>query len=136
MPADINSNLPVSAPLQQLASRRRGMERMPAAANTSQAQPRPEQTNQSAAERVQSDPVASVQLQLDDAVKGLEQFIQNNRRELRFSVDDDLGRTVVTILDSNDEVIRKIPSEEVLAIARRIKEASSDAEVNLFSAKI
>ena len=133
MPADINSNIPVSsAPVQQL-TRQRSTEKSPLAV-TSQVQPRGSTTVNSAPEPPQADPAASGQL--DDAVKGLEQFIQNNRRELRFSVDDDLGRTVVTILDSNNEVIRKIPSEEVLAIARRIKEASSDTEVNLFSAKI
>jgi len=38
-----------------------------------------------------------------------------------FPFDDDTGRTVVKVVDaSTDEVIRQIPSEEVLAIAKAL----------------
>ncbi len=42
-------------------------------------------------------------------------------QNLLFSIDDDTGRTIVKIVDSQtDEVIRQMPSEEVLAISKAI----------------
>ncbi len=51
----------------------------------------------------------------------LNDFMQNSQRSLRFRVDDPSGRTVITVVNATtDEVIRQIPSEEVLAIADRL----------------
>jgi flagellar protein FlaG len=42
-------------------------------------------------------------------------------QDLRFTIDKETGKTVVRIIDSTtDEVIRQIPSEEVLAISKAI----------------
>lgn len=52
--------------------------------------------------------------QLDKMVDELNSFIQDVRRELRFSVDRDSGRTVIKVIDSeSQEVIRQIPPEDV-----------------------
>jgi len=54
------------------------------------------------------------------------------RRNLQFSVDDDSGRMVIKVVDSQtDEVIRQIPKEEMLEIARSLEKA----EGLLFRAK-
>lgn len=59
------------------------------------------------------------QPELDYAVNRLNEYIQNSRRDLHFSVDKDSGRVVVKVIDSETrEVIRQIPSEEVVALAR------------------
>lgn len=51
------------------------------------------------------------------------------RRNLQFNIDEATGITVITVRDSqSDEVIRQIPSEELLALARRVKEMRDDAE--------
>jgi flagellar protein FlaG len=61
--------------------------------------------------------VQEVQRATDAINKALEQSDQS----LRFSVDHDTGITVVKVVDSNtDEVIRQIPSDEVIAISRSI----------------
>ena len=40
-------------------------------------------------------------------------------QNLQFSIDQDIGRTIVKVVDaSTDEVIRQIPSEEIVAIAK------------------
>lgn len=58
------------------------------------------------------------------AVNKINEFIQVIRRDLQFSVDADTGMTVVKVMDSeSQEVIRQIPSEEVLAIAANLEEA-------------
>jgi len=46
-------------------------------------------------------------------------------RNLQFSIDDATGRSVVKVVDSStNEVIRQIPSEELLAITRSIDKFS------------
>ena len=42
---------------------------------------------------------------------------------LRFNLDEDAGKTVVTVIDSKSkETIRQIPSEEMLELSRRMKD--------------
>ncbi|NOX08537.1 MAG: flagellar protein FlaG [Gammaproteobacteria bacterium] len=61
--------------------------------------------------------------QLSQAVSDLNDFVQNIQRNVYFSVDDDTGRTIVRVVDrETDELIRQIPSEEVLNIARSLEE--------------
>ncbi len=49
--------------------------------------------------------------------------MQEMQRSLRFSVDDDSGRVVVKVMDKNtDEVIRQIPSEQMLAMMKHIND--------------
>lgn len=56
------------------------------------------------------------------AAISLSNLVQNQSRELRFSVDEFLGRIVVTVLDSvTDQVIRQIPSEEVVEMAKALE---------------
>ncbi len=45
------------------------------------------------------------------------------RRELKFSIDEDSGRAVVQVWDSETgDMIRQLPSDEVLAVSRHIRE--------------
>ena len=56
--------------------------------------------------------------ELQAAVKDIAQNIQIVQRLLQFSVDEISGRTVITVVDKETkEVVRQIPSEEVLALA-------------------
>jgi len=58
-------------------------------------------------------------------VEELNQNAQSVRRSLRFDVDDGTGITVITVRDrETDEVIRQIPSEELLELARYFAEVS------------
>lgn len=70
---------------------------------------------------------------LQQAVAELNQHIQNIERDLLFSVDDSSGRTVVRVVNSDtEEVIRQIPSEEVLRISRSIHEQMGDISGLIF----
>lgn len=61
---------------------------------------------------------------LSAAIEQINDFIQFARRDLVFSVDDATQQTIVTVVDAQtQEVIRQIPTEEVLAIAARLGEA-------------
>ena len=72
-----------------------------------------------ATEKQKTQPVDSKQLEA--AVKQVQDFTHTLANELKFKIDEDSGRTVVKIVDSStDEVIRQIPSEEMLVIAKAL----------------
>ena len=55
------------------------------------------------------------------AAQQLETFMQSMNRYLEFRVDEDSGRTVVTVKDrATGDTIRQIPSEEVLRLAQNL----------------
>jgi len=61
------------------------------------------------------------------AVQELNDFVQNARREIHFSVDDHTGRTVVKVIDhQTKDVIRQIPVDEILEVARRMKDFNGE----------
>ncbi|MEO0435480.1 MAG: flagellar protein FlaG [Pseudomonadota bacterium] len=63
------------------------------------------------------------------AARDINEYIQSVSRSLQISVDDDLGQTVITVLDSEtDEIVRQIPAEEILEIARFLSLQQSDVE--------
>ena len=63
--------------------------------------------------------------ELDDTISQLNDSLQNVQRNLEFSIDKDAGRIVINVKDKEtDEVVRQIPSEEVLELARNLHAAS------------
>ena len=65
-------------------------------------------------------------VQLDQAVQQIASFVQNLSRSLSISVDDRSGDFVVRVQNGvTDEVVRQIPSEEVLRISAAIEERNS-----------
>jgi len=54
----------------------------------------------------------------------VESHVQSLHRSLHFTMDEDSGELVVRVVDKEtNEVIRQIPSEEMLAIARHLEES-------------
>lgn len=52
---------------------------------------------------------------------------QSLNRELQFSVNKDIDETVITVLDRNTgEMVRQIPSEEIVRLAERMNEYNSE----------
>jgi flagellar protein FlaG len=55
----------------------------------------------------------------ESAMKDIQHFISSQQRAVRISKDDSSGHMVVQLLDPNSgEVIRTLPSEELLRLAR------------------
>ena len=72
----------------------------------------------------QKEPQTVSRESVEQAVVQISDFVQNVARDLQFQVDDASGYTLITVTDSDtDEVIRQIPSEEVVALARYIAES-------------
>jgi flagellar protein FlaG len=60
-------------------------------------------------------------VEVKQAARQLETFMESMNRYLEFRVDQDSGRTIVTVKDkSTGEVVRQIPSEEVLRLAHNL----------------
>lgn len=68
--------------------------------------------------------VANVrQEEVENQIEQLQQFNQNINRSLQFEVDEELGVTIVRVIDKEtDELIRQFPPEELLNLSRRLKE--------------
>jgi flagellar protein FlaG len=59
--------------------------------------------------------------QIDRAMNEVRRVLAPVARNLQFSIDEETGRTVIKVMDaSTQEVIRQIPSEELLAITRSL----------------
>jgi len=73
---------------------------------------------------------------LQQAVSQLNDHVQNMQRDLQFSIDQESGTMVVKVIDTKSEkVIRQIPTEETLRIARSLVEHSDEAAFNIFSSR-
>ena len=64
------------------------------------------------------------ELQKEDvkkAVDDIQKFVSTKNQDLQFSIDEELGKTVVKVVDrSTKEIIRQYPSEEMLQIAKAL----------------
>lgn len=57
----------------------------------------------------------------EQATKTINKFMESAARNLEFSVDDDLDKVVVKIVDrTTRDVIRQIPTEEALSISKSL----------------
>ena len=69
------------------------------------------------------DPVPPAQVEVEHSRAALERFARSIRRELEFRIDDASGRTIITVRNKDTgEVVRQIPAEEVVALARSLAE--------------
>lgn len=70
---------------------------------------------------------------IENTASRLNKAVQSIERDLQFSVDDNSGETIITVMDkATKEVIRQIPTEEVIAIRENIESLKGI----LFSAEV
>ena len=62
-------------------------------------------------------------LDLKKAVEELQAFVDGLDRNLSFRRDESIDRSIITVRDANtNQLVRQIPAEEVVEIARQIRE--------------
>ncbi|GAB5453018.1 MAG: hypothetical protein Hals2KO_33460 [Halioglobus sp.] len=72
-------------------------------------------------------PVAPTPRDTEKAVEIVEEFLQAHSRSLQFEVDEQSGMEILTVRDGETgEVVRRFPSDEVVASARYIAENTAD----------
>ncbi|MEZ5565136.1 MAG: flagellar protein FlaG [Gammaproteobacteria bacterium] len=63
--------------------------------------------------------------QVRQAVEQIQSYLNDSQRQLEFQIDDGSGRTVVRVVNPDThELIRQIPSEEVLTLSRAMSTTS------------
>lgn len=82
-------------------------------------------STKAASSQIDSSPNASISAvskdELNSAVTATRDFVGSINSSLEFSIDEDTGTSVVKIMDKETkELIRQIPSEEMLAIAKAL----------------
>lgn len=93
--------------------------------NQTQQEAKDDQEKQNSADS--NDTRSNKSLNIESAVSEISDFLQSTNRQLSFSVDEKSDRQIVKVTDSESgEIIRQIPSEDVLALSERIKELQSD----------
>jgi flagellar protein FlaG len=76
--------------------------------------------------QVQEQAMQDRRQQVDSAVKQLNEYVQSTQRGLKFDYDEAASETVITVVDrSTNEVIRQIPDEVALELARSLSADSS-----------
>jgi|CXWL01.1.fsa_nt_gi flagellar protein FlaG len=59
--------------------------------------------------------------QIRQAVQNIQSAVDNLAHNLRFSIDEDTGKTIIKVVDAHtDEIIRQFPTEEAIEIARTL----------------
>ncbi len=78
-------------------------------------------------EKIRQDMIASAVTQLND-------YIQNEQRDIEFSMNDEAGLSVVKVVNRHSrELVRQIPTEEVVDLARKLNDQEP---LRLFSAQV
>lgn len=71
-------------------------------------------------------------MDLDKAVQELQEFVDKLGRDLSFRRDESIDRSIITVRDTNtNQLVRQIPAEEVVAIARQIREDLTEAQAGM-----
>lgn len=116
MYADITNALQARATQKSSVTAKSSTTEAKPAPDTGKALPQETQAKQAEEAKQSSSPSNITEL-----VSNINTKLQQLRRELHFSVDTDTGRTVVKVINSDtDEVVRQIPSEEVIRLARSL----------------
>ena len=70
---------------------------------------------------------ASPPADIAQSTQDISNYIQTVNRSLQISVEQDLGTTVITVIDkATEEVVRQIPSEEVISLARFLSQQQEE----------
>lgn len=71
---------------------------------------------------------------LDEAVGKINEYVASTQRELRFSVDETTGKQIVQVVNQTTaEVVRQIPGDVALRLARNLNNLRGLQELNTLS---
>ena len=75
-------------------------------------------------------------LDLDQAMADLQAYVEGLGRSLSFARDESIDRSVITVRDTQtNQVVRQIPSEEVVAVARQLRDEMAEMRAGLLMDK-
>lgn len=87
--------------------------------------------DESLVRRVGRDKPNQPPLSLDEAIQEFRQFLKNLPSDLQFSKDETTGTVVFKIVNPvTKEVVRQFPPEEILQVARRLKQVAKGTDAS------
>jgi len=70
---------------------------------------------------------------LQKAMDDLQRYVDDLGRNLNFSIDDSIDRTIISVRDAKtQELVRQIPGEEVIAMSRQIADTLAEWKQGFF----
>jgi len=70
---------------------------------------------------------------IQKAIAELQQYVDGLGRNLNFSVDESIDRTIISVRDAQtQELVRQIPGEEVIAMSRQIADTLAEWRQGFF----
>lgn len=73
-------------------------------------------------------------VEVKEAVSKLNEYVQKTQRDLDFRLDEDSGKTVISVYDrQSEQLVRQIPNEAALEMAKKL---NSEEPTLLFSAQV
>jgi flagellar protein FlaG len=73
-------------------------------------------------------------VEVKEAVSKLNEYVQKTQRDLDFRLDEDSGKTVISVYDrQSEQLVRQIPNEAALEMAKKL---NSEEPPMLFNAQI
>ncbi len=86
--------------------------------------------NAQASEKLVQEKTPATTSNIKQAAKQVNDFVKQLDRNLEFSVDESSGRVIITVRDpETGKIIRQIPPEELLVIAKLVSENFASASV-------
>lgn len=68
---------------------------------------------------------------VNNQIEEYQQFNQSINRSIQFKIDEELGVTIVRVVDKEtDELIRQFPPEELINLSKRLKEINNEGPVS------
>jgi len=62
---------------------------------------------------------------VSETIDEMNSFLDNMKRNISFSIDEDLGKSVIVVKDAeSDEVIRQMPSEELMVLRKKMDDVA------------
>lgn len=81
-------------------------------------------------------PRASSSEEIAEAIEVVTENLKSFSRDLQFRVDESIGETVISVIDHDSgKVIRQIPSEEAVSLARHLREKNANLTGILLNAQ-
>ena len=108
-------------PINQLTPANNSLKPLPLASNLQAPQVTNSGSRIAPNSQPETQPSVASENQVQHAIEQIQQTMQKLAQNLQFSIDKDTGITVIKVLDSQtQEVIRQIPTEEAVSIARTL----------------
>ncbi|MEW6445837.1 MAG: flagellar protein FlaG [Pseudomonadota bacterium] len=83
-----------------------------------------------------AEPQVGTPEEIQQAVDDVKELIQTVRRDLNLNIDEDSGRLVIKVIDrDSEEVVRQIPSEEILSFIQKLSKLIESREGVLIQEK-